>query len=56
MAGEKDKTIEWLEKGLEFHDPVLPYLGLPAFADLLGDELRYQELLRKMNLPVDVME
>jgi len=53
MAGEKDKAIEWLEKGLEFHDPVLPYLGLPAFVDLLGDELRYQELLRKMNLPVD---
>ena len=56
MAGEKDKAIEWLEKGLEFHDPVLPYLGLPAFADLLGDEPRYQELLRKIGLPVDEKE
>jgi len=24
----------------------------PLFVDLLGDEPRYQELLRKMNLPV----
>jgi tetratricopeptide (TPR) repeat protein len=53
MAGEKDKAIEWFEKGLEVHDPLLPYLGLPAFVDLLGDEPRYQELLRKMNLPID---
>jgi serine/threonine protein kinase/Tfp pilus assembly protein PilF len=56
MAGEKDKAIEWFEKGLEFHDPVLPYLGVPAFADLLGDEPRYQELLRKIGLPVDKKE
>jgi tetratricopeptide (TPR) repeat protein len=56
MAGEKDKAIEWLEKGLEFHDPVLPYLGLPAFADPLGDEPRYRELLGKIGLPVDEKE
>jgi serine/threonine protein kinase/Tfp pilus assembly protein PilF len=53
LAGEKDKAIEWLEKGLEVHDPMLPYLGYPLFIDLLGDEPRYQDLLRKMNLPVD---
>ena len=51
LAGEKDKAIEWLEKGLEVHDPVLPYLGYPLFVDLLRDEPRYQALLRKMNLP-----
>jgi len=56
MAGEKDKAIEWFEKGLEVHDPLLPYLGIPAFVDLLGDEPRYQELLRKMNLPVEEKE
>ncbi|MEJ2636746.1 MAG: protein kinase [Calditrichia bacterium] len=52
MAGEKEKTIEWLEKGLEVHDPLLPYLGYPIFVDLLKDVSRYQQLLRKMNLPV----
>jgi tetratricopeptide (TPR) repeat protein len=56
MAGEKDKAIEWLEKGLEIHDPGLQYVGGPEFVDLLGDELRYQELLRKIGLPVDKKE
>jgi serine/threonine protein kinase/Tfp pilus assembly protein PilF len=56
MAGKKDKAIEWLEKGLEIHDPALPFLGVPVFVDLLGDEPLYQELLRKMNLPVDEKE
>jgi serine/threonine-protein kinase len=56
MAGEKVKAIEWLEKGLEVHDPVLPYLGYPLFVDLLGEDPRFQELLRKMNLPVDEKE
>jgi len=51
MAEEKNKTLDWLEKGLEVNDPVLPYLGYPLFIDLLRDEPRYQELLRKMNLP-----
>jgi tetratricopeptide (TPR) repeat protein len=51
MAEEKDRAIDWLEKGLEVHDPALPYLGYPLFVDLLEDEPRYQELLRKMNLP-----
>jgi tetratricopeptide (TPR) repeat protein len=52
MAGEKNKTLDWLEKGLEVHDPMLPYLGYPLFAELLGDEPRYQDLFRKMNLPL----
>jgi len=51
-AGEKTKTLDWLEKGLEVHDPVLQYVRVPPFVDLLGDEPRYQELLRKMNLQV----
>jgi serine/threonine protein kinase/Tfp pilus assembly protein PilF len=51
-AGEKTKTLDWLEKGLEVHDPLLQYVGLPDYFDLLGDEPRYQELLRKMNLPI----
>ncbi len=56
MAGEKHKAIEWLEKGLEVHDPVLPYLGYPLFVDLLRGNPRFKDLLRKMNLPVDEKE
>jgi serine/threonine protein kinase/Tfp pilus assembly protein PilF len=55
-AGEKDKAIEWLEKGFEVHDPVSPYLScFPIYDDIRSDP-RIQEVLRKMNLPVDEKE
>jgi TolB-like protein/Tfp pilus assembly protein PilF len=49
-AGEKDKTLDWLEKGLEIHDPALPYLGISFFDGLHADP-RFQDLLRRMKLP-----
>ena len=57
-AGEKEKTLEWLEKGYEIGDPNMPYLGLghSILKDLLDDNPRFQELLRKMNLLVDEKE
>jgi TolB-like protein/predicted Ser/Thr protein kinase len=57
-AGEKEKTLEWLEKGYKIGDPNMPYLGLghSILRDLLDDDPRFQELLRKMNLPVDEKE
>ena len=52
-AGGKDKAVEWLEKGFEVRDPVMPYIGCyPGFDDLHPDP-RFQELLRKMRLPPD---
>jgi hypothetical protein len=51
-AGNKEKTIEWLEKGVEARDTNMIVIGvIPLFNDLLCDEPRYQNLLRKMNLP-----
>jgi serine/threonine-protein kinase len=55
MAGEKNKALDWLEKGLEIHDPVLPYLGYPCFDDIRPDP-RFQDLLRRIGLPVDKKE
>jgi len=49
-AGERNEALDWLEKGLEIHDPVLPYLGYEFFDGLRPDP-RFQELLRKMKLP-----
>jgi len=50
-AGEKDKAIEWLEKGFEVHDPVSPYLScLPIYDDIRPDP-RFQDILRRIGLP-----
>ena len=51
MGGNKEKTLEWLEKGYELRDPTTPYIGRPFFSSLLLNEPRYQELLRKLNIP-----
>ena len=53
-AGNKEKTLNWIEKGFELGDPNIGVIGImPVFVDLLRDEPRYQDLLRKMNLPVE---
>jgi len=54
-AGENDLAIEWFEKAYKEHLPNVPYLGLPYFDPLRSDP-RFQDLLRKMNLPVDEKE
>jgi hypothetical protein len=56
MAGENDQAFEWLEKSLEERSPHMPYVG--AYAELapLRSDPRFQDLLRKMNLPVDEKE
>jgi tetratricopeptide (TPR) repeat protein len=51
-AGERDKALEWLERGYEIRDPSLPYLGSPAFDPVRSDP-RFQDLLRRMNLSED---
>jgi adenylate cyclase len=55
MAEEKDRALEWLEKAFELRDPNMAYLCLPCFDSVRSDP-RFQELLRKMNLPVDEKE
>jgi len=54
-AGNYDLAMDWLERTYEEHDPKLPYLGLPL-CDPLRSYLRFKDLLRKMNLPVDEKE
>jgi tetratricopeptide (TPR) repeat protein len=54
-AGDLDLAMEWLEKAYEEHNPNLPYIGLPYY-DPLRDNPRFQALLRKMNLPVELKE
>jgi TolB-like protein len=51
-AGDKDRTIEWLQKAYDDHDPELAYVGMPPW-DRLKIDSRYQALLRRIGLPVD---
>ena len=50
QAGDKNKALDWLEVGYEKRDQNMPYLCWPIFDPLRG-EPRFQEIVRKMNLP-----
>jgi hypothetical protein len=48
--------MRWLETGLEVRDPGMPYVAVDPLFDPLRSDPRFQDLLRKMNLPVDEKE
>ena len=49
-AGDRDHALEWLKKAYEERNGNIPYIGSPVF-DSLRSEPRFQDLLRRMNLP-----
>jgi serine/threonine-protein kinase len=52
LAANKEQALDWLERSFEVGDPNMPFIGvMPHFVDLLGNEPRYQDLLRRMKLP-----
>jgi len=56
MAGNKDRALDCLEQAYKMHDPNMPGISTSPLYDSLRDEPRFQNLLRKMNLPVDEKE
>ncbi|MFC2141944.1 protein kinase [Acidobacteriota bacterium] len=54
-AGEADLAIDWLEKAYEEHNLSLPYIT-GAMGGPFRSNPRLQNLLRKMNLPVNEKE
>jgi eukaryotic-like serine/threonine-protein kinase len=50
-AGDQDQAIAWLEKSYEARDPNMPYIGIGAVLKPLHGDPRFQDLLRRMNLP-----
>ncbi|UCC84539.1 MAG: tetratricopeptide repeat protein, partial [Gemmatimonadota bacterium] len=51
MAGENSLALDWLERGFEERDPGMPYLSADPLLDPLRGDPRFQDLLRRMNLP-----
>jgi TolB-like protein len=49
-AGNKERTIELLERAYEVPSPNTPFILYPIY-DFIRDEPRFQNLCRKMNLP-----
>jgi len=48
--GEKDQAFEWLEKDYQEHEGGLIFIRVDPGWDLLRDDPRFQDLLRRMNL------
>jgi tetratricopeptide (TPR) repeat protein len=51
-AADHDRAIAWLERAYEERDPNLLYIGSLPFYDPLRPDPRFQDLLRRMNLPL----
>jgi len=50
-AGKKEEALDWLEKAYAAHDPNMPYISPDPIFDILRDEPRFQDILRRMKLP-----
>jgi TolB-like protein/Tfp pilus assembly protein PilF len=49
--GEKDKALDWLEKGYEGHAAAMATIKADPHFDSLRSDPRFQALLRRMNFP-----
>ena len=49
--GERDKAFEWLERAYKTHDKGMCWLKIEPALDPLRSDLRFQQLLRRMNFP-----
>ena len=48
--GDKDKALEWLEKGYQERNSFLGYLKIGPHWTILRDDPRYHALLKKIGL------
>ncbi len=51
-AGMNKEALDWLEKALEARDQNMPYICVDPIFDGLRKEPRFQDMLRKMKLPL----
>ena len=53
-VGEKEKAFEWLEKASE--EPLSSPMTTHPHVDFLRDDPRYEQFLRKLNLPEEAIQ
>jgi TolB-like protein/Tfp pilus assembly protein PilF len=51
LAGDRERTLDWLERAYEVHDPNIPYARVDPGFDLVRDDPRFKDLLRRVGLP-----
>jgi TolB-like protein/tetratricopeptide (TPR) repeat protein len=51
FAGQKQRALDWLDRGYDTHHSMMGFIGIDPHWDALRSEPRFQELLRKLNLP-----
>jgi eukaryotic-like serine/threonine-protein kinase len=49
--GEKDRAFEWLEKAYQDRSQLVTFINVAPQFDALRSDARFQDLLRRMNLP-----
>ncbi len=52
-AREHSQALDWLEKAFEVRDPNLPYFLRQPVCDPLRSDPRFQDLLRRTNVPAN---
>ena len=50
-SGQSQEAITWLERAVDEHDGILPFLNFWYGFDPLRSDPRFQALLRRMNFP-----
>jgi TolB-like protein len=50
-ARDEEHTIEWLERAYEERDGAMTYVGFDPMYEFVRQDPRFQDLLRRMNLP-----
>ncbi len=48
--GEKEKALDWLEKGFEERNPLMPFISMGKISEPILDHPRYMALLGKLDL------
>ena len=50
-AGEAEKALDWLERGLQLHGPDMPYCAVERWPEEVQNDPIFREIRRRMGLP-----